>query len=315
MKQIFINKYGGTEIIEIAENIKRPSAQENQVVVNVHAASLNRIDSVIRKGYLRQTLPIKFPFVPGGDFAGVVIELGKGVINLKEGDEIYGQAGVLLDGYGSLAEFTLAANNKVAKKPKSISMIKAASLPLVGSSAIQAIEDNIKLQKGQKILIHSATGEIGSIYVQLAKHIGAYVAETVIGKFKNLENSLGVDELIDYETLEDTSITECYDAVLVTAGNTLNGAYKVIKKGGVLVSLAGDVDETKAKEYGITAITQATQANTSQLEHLARLVDKGAIKPIIDRIFSFNDAKEAFNYFEKVDPAGKVVIKFYPYVS
>lgn len=245
----------------------------------------------------------------GGDFAGIVAEIGEGVTNVKIGDEVYGYAGVFLGGSGSLAEYSSASVDKVSKKPKSIDMASAASLPLAGASAIQAIEEHIKIRKGQKILIHGGSGGIGSLAIQLAKLHEAYVATTVSTSNIELAKKLGADEVIDYKTNDFTSIIKDYDAVLVAAAEELNKSYKVVKKGGILVSIVGTMDENLAKELGITAITQMTQTSTSQLKRLGELVDSGKLKPLIDKTFTFNDAKEAFDYFEQKHPRGKVVIK------
>lgn len=309
MKAITINKYGGTEVIETSNDSQNPAVKAGQVLVEVHAASLNRIDTVIRAGYLHQMMPLNFPSVLGGDFAGIVTEIGEGVTNVKIGDEVYGYAGVFLGGSGSLAEYSSASVDKVSKKPKSIDMASAASLPLAGASAIQAIEEHIKIRKGQKILIHGGSGGIGSLAIQLAKLHEAYVATTVSTSNIELAKKLGADEVIDYKTNDFTSIIKDYDAVLVAAAEELNKSYKVVKKGGILVSIVGTMDENLAKELGITAITQMTQTSTSQLKRLGELVDSGKLKPLIDKTFTFNDAKEAFDYFEQKHPRGKVVIK------
>jgi len=309
MKAVVINKYGGTDVIEISSNSPRPLVKAGYVIVAVHAASLNRIDSIIRAGYMHKMMPLNFPAVLGGDFAGIVTEVGEGVTLVKVGDEVYGQAGVFLGGSGSLAEYTSVAADKVSKKPQTIDMTTASSLPLVGTSAIQAIEEHINITKGQKILIHGGTGGIGSLAIQLAKMHGAYVATTVSGSNIELAKKLGADEVIDYKTQDFSSIVKEYDAVLVTAADALDKSYQVLKKGGVLVSTPGQVDEKLSKEYGITGINQMTQANTKQLSRLAELVDKGSIKPLVEKTFSLKEAKEAFDYFEQKHPKGKVVVK------
>jgi NADPH:quinone reductase-like Zn-dependent oxidoreductase len=309
MKAIIINRSGGTEVLETSNDSQKPAVKAGQVLVEVHAASLNRVDSAIHAGYLHQMMPLNFPSVLGGDFAGIVAEVGEGVTNVKTGDEVYGYAGVFLDGSGSLAEYTSASVDKVSKKPKSIDMASAASLPLAGASAIQAIEEHIKLRKGQKILILGGSGGIGSLAIQLAKLHEAYVSTTVSTSNIKLAKQLGADEVIDYKTNDFTSIIKDYDAVLVTVAEELNNSYKVVKKGGILVSVVGNADENLAKEHGITAITQMTQASTSQLKRLCELVDSGKLKPLIAKTFTLNDAKEAFDYFEQEHPRGKVVIK------
>ncbi|QQS23261.1 NADP-dependent oxidoreductase [bacterium] len=308
MKAVQIKQYGGTEAIEITSDTSTPTVQSGQVVVEVHAASLNRIDSAIRSGYLQQMMPINFPSTLGGDFAGVVTEVGEGVTGLSIGDEVYGQAGALLGGSGSLAEFTAAPSGKVAKKPTSVDMNQAASLPLVGASAIQGIEEHINIQSGQKILIQGGAGGIGSLAIQLAKLRGAYVATTVATDDIEFAKSLGADEVIDYKTQDFTTIIKDYDAAFVTAQPTLEGSVKAVKKGGIVVSMVGPADEAMAKEHEVTVIPQMTQTSTEQLTRLAELVDSGKVKPQVDKVFTLDQIKEAFDFFEKNNPRGKVVV-------
>ena len=308
MKAAVINQYGATDAIEITSNHPAPKIEDQNVLVEVHSAGLNRIDSMIRAGYLQQMLPIQMPAVQAGDFSGKVIKVGDKVKDIKAGDEVYGQAGVLLGGTGSLAEIAAAPANNVAKKPAALSMTEAAALPLVGSSAIQALEEHMKLQPKQKVLIHGGAGGIGSVAIQIAKHLGAYVATTVSGNDAELARSLGADEVIDYKTEDFTAKIKDYDAVLVTAADALTPSYNVLKKGGILVALAGQVDEELAKSHGITAISQMTKASNEQLSRLAQLVDEGKVKPLIDKTFDFSETKDAYNYFEQKHPKGKVVV-------
>jgi NADPH:quinone reductase-like Zn-dependent oxidoreductase len=308
MKAIIIKKYGGTEVIETSNASQKPEVQAGQVLVEVHAASLNRIDSIIRNGYLHQMVPLNFPSVLGGDFAGIVVEVGEDVLSLKPGDEVYGYAGVIYGGSGSIAEYTSLSVKRVSKKPKSIDMVGAASLPLAGTSAIQAIEEHIKLRKGQKIMIHGGSGGVGSLAIQLAKLHEAYVATTVSSSNIELAKRLGADEVIDYKSY-DAALIKGYDAVLVAAAEELNNSYKMVKRGGTLVSLIGIADENLVREYGITAVIQMTQSSTSQLIRLTELIDSGKLKLIIDKTFKINDVKNAFDYFEQEHPRGKVVIK------
>ena len=308
MKAVQIKQYGGTEAIEITQDAADPAAQSGQVVVEIHAASLNRIDTIIRSGYMDQMMPLNFPSTLGGDFAGVVTEIGEGVTGLSVGDEVYGQAGALMGGTGSLAEYTATSNGKIAKKPASVDMTQAASLPLVGASAIQGIEEHANIQSGQKILIHGGAGGMGSLAIQLAKLRGAYVATTVATDDLEFAKSLGADEVIDYKTQDFTTIIKDYDAVFATAQPSLNDSVKVLKKGGILVSMVGAVDEALTKEYEVTVIPQMTQVSTEQLTRLAQLIDGGEVKPQVDKVFTLDQVKEAFDYFEHQNPRGKVVV-------
>ena len=308
MQAAYIEQYGGTDTIKIVNDFAQPAPGPGQVLVKVQAVSLNRIDTILRAGYLHQMMPLPFPSVLAGDFAGVVAEVGEGVTGFIVGEEVYGHAGVLSGGSGALAEFTVVSTSKLANKPAAITIEEAASLPLTAASALQAIEEHIALQRGQKILIHGGTGGIGAIAIQLAKHHGAYVATTVDGQFASLAKELGADEVIDFKTQDFTTIIKDYDAVLVTAADAVAGSYEVLKKGGVLVLLAGMVDENAATTHEVKAIQQMTQTNSFQLQRIALLADNGVIKPTVDKTFPFEQAKEAYDYFETEHPKGKVVV-------
>ena len=308
MKAAYIEQYGGTDAIKIVNDYAKPAPGPGQVLVKVQAVGLNRIDTILRAGYMHQMMPLQFPSVLAGDFAGVVAEVGEGVTGFNVGEEVYGHAGALSGGSGALAEYTVVSTTKLAKKPAAISVVEAASLPLTAASAVQAIEEHIALQRGQKILIHGGTGGIGTIAIQLAKHHGAYVATTVDGQFASLAKELGADEVIDFKTQDFTTIIKDYDAVLVTAADAAAGSYGVVKKGGVLVLLAGMVDENAAKEHDVTAIQQMTQTNSMQLQRIALLADSGVIKPLVEKTFDFEEAKKAYDYFEAEHPKGKVVV-------
>ena len=310
MKAAQYNKYGGPEAIEINGKAPNPSASLGQVLVEVHAASLNPFDYKLRLGYMKEMIPLKFPVTIGGDFSGVVTQLGEGVSEFKIGDEVYGQALVLNGGSGACAEFAASNVANAAHKPKSVDHIKAASLPLVGASAIQALEVHIKLKSGDRILIHGGSGGIGSIVIQLAKSIGAYVATTVGTDSIEFVKNLGADEVIDYKNQKFEELLKDFDAVFDTVGGeTVNKSFKVLKKGGVIVSMLGAPNPELAKEYNVTAIGQNTRINDKTLSRLTELVEKGVIKAQVDKVFPFEQTKEAFEYFEKGHPRGKVVVK------
>ncbi len=310
MKAVQINKYGPVDVIEINEYVPDPSLKPGQILAEVYAASLNPFDSFVRGGYLKEKVPLELPVTLGGDFAGIVTKVGQDVANFKVGDEVYGAALVVAGGSGSLAEFVAGNTANLAQKPKNIDFVSAASLPLVGASAIQALEDHIKLRKGQKILIHGGAGGIGTIAVQLAKAIGAYVATTVSTDDIEFVKRLGADEAIDYkgENFEDK--IKDFDAVFTTGGGEMvDKSFKVVKRGGTIVSMLGAPSEELAKKYGVSAIGQSTNTNTDHLNRLAKYVEEGKIKPQIDKVFSLVEAKEAFTHLEEGHPRGKVVLK------
>ena len=309
MKAVQIKNYGGTEVLELNKNVPKPIPAKGQVLVEVHSASINPIDWKVRAGYLKEMVPLQFPATLGGDFAGVVAEGGEDS-GFKTGDQVYGQAILLNGGSGSFAQFVAANTGNTALKPKDINFLEAASLPLAGVSALQAIVDHIKLERGQKILIHGGAGGIGTIAIQLAKSLGAYVATTVASDDKDYAKSLGADEVIDYENEAFEDKLADFDAVFDTVGGeTTDRSFKVLKKGGVIVSMLGAPNESLAEKYGVTAIGQNTQTNVDRLMRLAKYVEGGKIKAQVDKVFALNQVKEAFQHLEDGHPRGKVVLK------
>lgn len=310
MKAVQINSYGGTEVLEINDNVPMPQPSKGQVLVENHAASINPIDWKIRAGYLKEMMPLSFPVILGGDFAGRVVELGEGITEFKVGDKVYGSAIVLNGGSGSFAQVLAANIANLAHKPKNIDFIEAAALPLVGASAIQALEDHIKLHKGQKILIHGGAGGIGHISIQLAKALGAVVVTTVSTKDMDFVKNLGADQVIDYSAQPFEQIVKDIDSVFDTVGGqTSDKSFQVLKRGGMIVSMIGQPNLVLAEKYGITAIGQNTNTNTEHLNRLAELVMSRKIKVHVDKIFPLQKAQEAFKHLEEGHPRGKVVLK------
>lgn len=304
-----INEYGGKDELKTVNDAPKPSAGKGQVLVAIQAAGVNPFDVKVREGYAQSMGKLKFPATLGGDFAGIVAEIGEGVAGVDIGDEVYGQAGAL-SGKGSFAEFTPIKADSLAPKPKSLDSVAAASLPLAGVSAYQALVDHAQLQKGQKVLIHGGAGGIGAIAVQLAKHLGAYVATTVSARDVDFVKALGADEAIDYKSQDFTQIVKDYDVVYdLVGGQVANKSYQVLKKGGVLVSMLEQSDQVMMQQYGVKAISQFTKVTRKQLEKLAELVDSGDIKAYVGKIFPLEQAADALDYLQTGKVRGKVVIK------
>lgn len=315
MKAVQVRQYGGPEVLEIATKMPDPTLTSGQVLVDVYAASINPFDAKVLSGIYKEFIPMQFPYTPGGDFSGVVTKVGKNVTEYKVGDEVFGTALVLTGGSGSLAQLASANVINIAHKPKRTDFVQAASLPLVGSCIIQALEEHINLKKGQKILIHGGAGGIGSIAIQHAKHLGAYVATTVSTDDMEFAKSLGADRIIDYKKEKFENLLSGFDAVYDTVGGeTTNLSFKVLKKRGTLVSMTGQPNETLAKQYQVNAIGQNTKTNQKHLERLAQLVDSGVITAKVDKVFPLEKTKEAFEHWEKGSPRGKVVIKIKYYI-
>ena len=312
MKSVQINRYGGGEVVEINQNIPEPTVSGGKVLVSVKAASVNPADWKIREGSLQQMIHLEFPSTMGMDFSGVIKQVGEGISNseVNQGDEVYGQAGVVNGGSGTFAEMALAKTESIANKPKRLSHAEAAALPLVGVSAWRALMENIGLSKGQRILIHGGAGGIGSIAIQLAKHLGAYVAATVSTNDKQFVQELGADQVIDYKTQNFEDLLHNYDSVFDTVGGeTYKRSFTVLKKGGIIVSMLEQPNTQLMDHHGVKAIFQFTQADRERLTKVAKWVDENKdIRVNIDKTFSLDDAGEALDYQKDVHPRGKVIL-------
>ncbi len=309
MKAIQINSYGGPEVSELNDVVK-PFPKNGQILVEVYAASINPFDIKIRSGLYKEHMPIQFPATLGGDFAGVVTELGEGVDGFKVGDKVYGSANILNGGSGSYAEFATVNIANSAHMSKNVDFMEAAALPVVGCSAVQAFEQYFKLKKGQKILIHGGAGGIGHLAIQLAKSIGAYIATTVINDDLAFVKNLRADEVVDYQKQNFHEVLKDYDCVFdLVGGEVTNKSFGVLKKGGILVSMLGTPSEELAKKYGVTVVGQGTKTETANLTRVAELVDSGKMKVNIDKVFALDKVIEAFRYQEVKSPRGKVVLK------
>ncbi len=256
-------------------------------------------------------MSLQFPSTLGMDFSGVIKQVGEGVSpsDFKQGDEVYGQAGVISGGSGTFAEMALANTESIAHKPKRLSHAEAAGLPLVGVSAWKALVENIGLSKDQKILIHGGAGGIGSIAIQLAKYLGADVATTVSINDKQFVQELGADVVIDYKTQTFEDLLNDYDAVFDTVGGeTYRRSFKVLKKGGVIVSMLEQPNLELMSQYGIKAIFQFTQDDRERLTKLTQWVDENNIRVNVEKTFSLDEAGDALDYQKDVHPRGKVVL-------
>lgn len=329
MKAAYISRYGNIDGVQFDEQ-SQPPLTADAVLVKVHAASINPLDLKVLEGELKAILPVKFPFILGNDFAGTVVEVGSNVTQFKAGDEVYAKT----DLNGAFAEYTVVEQSSLALKPQNISMELAASLPLVALTAWQALVEMAKVQAGQKVLIHAGSGGVGSIAIQLAKHLGATVATTTSGKNTRWVRELGADIIIDYKTTDFEQELKEYDVVLDTqGGKTLDKSLNVLKRGGRLISLAGPPDQAttdafnlnrflkcvipllswsirrKAKKRGVTYSFLFMQPNGQQLSQISHLVETGKLKPVVDTEYDFSKIKEALHYVNTGRTKGKVVLK------
>jgi NADPH:quinone reductase-like Zn-dependent oxidoreductase len=307
MKAAQITEYGHSDVIHVVDT-ETPKVSEGTVVVEVHAASINPFDRTVREGHMKDYMPA-LPVTLGGDLAGVVSAVAPDVTHVAVGDKVYGQAQVIAGNSGAFAEFARTKATQVAAMPATLNFAEAAAAPLTGLSAQQALIEHMNIQAGQKILIHGGAGGIGTIAIQLAKHLGAYVATTATGEGLAYVKELGADEVIDYKTQEFEELLHDYDAVFDTvAGETYQRSFKVLKKGGVIVSMLAQPDQALMQQYGVTAITQQTKITIEALESLAKLIDDGIVTVHVDRTYPLDEIQQAFAAWENGSIRGKVVL-------
>jgi alcohol dehydrogenase len=310
MKSAQIIRYGNTsEVIEIRQT-STPNLSAGKVLVEVKAAGINPIDWKIREGYMQQMIRLQFPSILGLDFSGVIKQVGENVSSgFSQGDEIYGQAGVPSGGSGAFSEMALASATSIAHKPKTLNYAEAAALPLVGVSAWQALVEFMGLSNGQKILIHGGAGGIGSIAIQLAKNLDAHVATTVSTDDKQFVQKLGADEIIDYKTQTFEDLALDYDAVFDTVGGeTYTRSFKVLRKGGIIVSMLEQQNSELMDKFGVRAVSQFTQVDRERLSKLAEWVDQNKVKVNVEKSFSLDEAGKALDYLRDIHPKGKIVL-------
>lgn len=310
MKSAQITRYGNTsEVIKINQT-NAPNLSAGKVLVNVQVAGINPIDWKIREGYMQQMIHLQFPSTLGMDFSGIIKQVGEEISSdFKQGDKVYGQAGIPSGGSGAFAEQALASVTSIAHKPKTLDHSEAAALPLVGVSAWQALVEHIGLSKGQKILIHGGAGGIGSIAIQLAKNLGAHVATTVSTEDKQFVHELGANEVIDYKTQTFEDVVKDYDAVFDTVGGeTYTRSFRALRKDGIIVSMLEQQNLELIKQFGVKAISQFTQVNKERLAKLAEWVDQNKINIHIEKTFSLDEAGKALDYLRDTHPRGKIVL-------
>lgn len=309
MKAVVIEEYGGLN--ELKEKvIDKPIPLDNQVLVEVKAASVNPIDWKLREGYLQDRYDFEFPIILGWDVAGVVADVGKHVQGFEIGDRVFARPE--LTRLGTYAEYTVVDDLLLAKIPDNLSFDEAASIPLAGLTAYQALFDALEIMEGQKVLIHAGAGGVGTYAIQLAKLKGAYVATTASKKNHGYLTSLGADKCIDYKTESFEEILSEYDAVFDTVGGqTLLNSMKVLRKGGKIVSIVEPPSEQMAGQYGIREQFLWLIPRGDQLQELASLLGEGRLKPAPLETFPFSEkgVRNAQELSESGHTRGKIVIK------
>ena len=305
MKAIRIHNYGGPEVLRF-EEVVVPAPGTDELLIKVQAASVNPLDWKTRAGYLKDYFPHKLPFIPGWDASGIVEGTGSGVTKFKKGDEVY----VKTNHDGTYAEYAIVTEREAAIKPTSVDFIYAAAIPITALTAWQALFEKGQLAAGHKVLIHAAAGGVGSFAVQLAKWKGAHVIGTASAKNQAFLRELGTDEPIDYEKTRFDEVVDGVDLVFDTiGGDTQERSWKVLNKGGILISLVQPPVAELAAKYGVHAEMLGMQPNSAQLAEIAKLVDSGHVKVIVERVLALSEAPQAHELSEKGRTRGKIVLK------
>ena len=331
MKAAFIRRYGGNKVVELGE-LPAPQAGPGELLVEVHAASVNPVDFKIRDGMLKMIIPFGFPLILGNDLSGVVQAVGAGVTRFRPGDAVFAR----LDKrrIGAFAEFAVVAEADAAARPANLSHVEAAAVPLAGLTAWQALFEIGGLKAGQKVLIHGGSGGVGSFAIQLARHAGATVATTVGARNADLARRLGADIVIDYKAQRFEDVVSGQDLVFDTqAGDIQHRSFAVLKRGGVLVSIAGKPDGRLARQWGLNPLLGVLldflsrktlrlakrhdvryeylfmRPSGEQLAQIGRLLADGSVRTIIDKVFPLEQVREALAYSEAGHATGKVVVE------
>ena len=307
MKAVRIHSYGGPEVLKY-EDAPRPELGTTDLLIRVYAAGINPIDWKIRMGRYKDRRPYSFPLILGWDVSGVVEATGTGVGTFKKGDEVYSRPDIARN--GAYAEYIAVKEADAAFKPRWIDHVHAAAIPLAACTAWQVLFDAAGLSAGQKILIPGAAGSVGSFAVQLAKWKGAYVIGTASGRNQSFLRELGVDMAIDYEKTRFEEVVRDVDVVFDTiGGDTQERSWQVLKKGGILVSIAAPTSAEKAAAHGVRQAFVFMQPNASQLAEIATLVDSGKLKPVVGTVLPLSEARRAHELSETGHTHGKIVLR------
>lgn len=331
MKALILKKYGRPDQVVFAD-IPEPALKPDEILVRVHAVGLNPIDNMIPKGSFKPILRFQLPATLGSDLAGVVVETGSRVTRFKASDAVF--ASIFDLGTGSLAEFAVVPGHAAAMKPSNLDFVQAASVPMVGLTAWQALKERAQVRRGQKVFVPAGAGGIGTFAIQLAKHLGAKVGTTTSTGNVELVRGLGADEVIDYKKQEFEEVLRDYDVVLGTVrGDALEKSLRILKSNSRVVSLVGPPDAAFARARGMNfflkfvfgllsggIIRKANKRGAAysflfvrpdgrQLAEIGDLLQAGKIRPVIDKVFPFDQAKEALAYLEKGRAKGKVVVQ------
>lgn len=331
MKALTFKRYGKSPDIGFAD-VAVPELQPDEMLVEVHAVGLNPIDNMIPTGMFKAVLKFDLPATMGSDLAGVVKQVGSRVTRFKPGDAVFAS---LFDlGKGSLAEFAVVPEHAAAPKPDNLDYVQASSIPMVGLTSWQAMKERAKVQAGQKVFIPAGSGGIGTFAIQLAKYLGAKVGTSTSTSNVELVSALGAEEVVDYKKQQFEQVLRGYDMVLGTLrGDTIEKSVEILKSGGKIVSLIGPLDTEFARVRGLNFLLKFVfslmsrkirrlaakrgvnysflfvRPDGKQLGEISNLLESGQIRPVIDRVFPFNQAKEGLEYLAQGRAKGKVVVQ------
>jgi NADPH:quinone reductase-like Zn-dependent oxidoreductase len=308
MKAVRVHEYGGPEVLKY-EEAPRPKPGPGEILVRIHAAGVNPVDWKVRAGYLKDVIAYPMPLIPGWDLSGVVEATGpNNRTRLNKGDEVYGHPNVVRN--GTYAEYAVVPDSELALKPRSVDHVHAASIPIAALTAWQGLFDTGGLRTNQKVLIHGGAGGVGSFAVQLARWKGAHITATASGGNQEFLRNLGADLTIDYEKSHFDRLVCDMDVVFDTiGGDTLKRSWKVLKKGGILVSTVELPSAEEAATHGVRGATFGTQAIPAQLAEIAKLVDSGMLRPIVEAVFPLSEARHAQELSQTGHARGKIVLK------
>src|SRR5438477_1642272 len=307
MKAIVVHEYGGPEVMKY-EDAQRPEPKENEILVKVIAAGVNPVDSAARSQKYARFMNITLPAIPGYDIAGIVERTGTSVTKFKAGDPVY--AYIALDKGGAYAEYAVATEKEAAAKPKSLTYVEAAAVPLVSLTAWQALVDTAKLSPGQTVLIHGGSGGVGSFAIQIVKARGAKVFATASTPNQNLLKQLGADVAIDYTKQKFEDVAKDVDVVLDCVGkDTLVRSYGIVKKGGIIVSIVGRPNQAELDKHGIRGASISVEPNSDELAEITKLIEEKKIKVVVSQTLPLAEAAKAQSQAGTRHTRGKSVLK------
>jgi NADPH:quinone reductase-like Zn-dependent oxidoreductase len=307
MKAIVVNDYGGPEVLKY-QDAPRPEPKEDDILVRVMAAAVNPVDSYVRQGMLAKRGMDNRPAIIGYDISGVVEKTGAKITKFKKGDAVYCYLSVMRG--GGYAQFAIAKESETALKPKNISFEEAAAVPLAATTAWEALVDTAKIARGQTVLIHGGSGGVGCFAIQIAKARGARVIATASTAHQDLLKQLGVDQAIDYSTTKFEDVVKDVDLVLnCVRADALGRSYGVVKKGGMIVSITDEPDQTECAKHEIHCSHLGAHPDAKVLEELTKLIEAGKMKAIVSQTFPLAEASKAHQQIETHHTLGKIVLK------